>query len=360
MSQPPPTALLHDAGPDAPPPALSVVLVTPDRFETIRRTVGHLAAQAVRDRIEVVIVAPTLEAIGDAGPGELSGFRRAVCVAADGPIRCVERASVPGIRAASAPVVALVEDHAFPAPGWAEAILDAHRGPWAAVGPAMANANPRSSLSWASLMIAYGRWVDPDRGGEVDAVPGHNVTYKRDRLLELDDRLEGLVGREGTLHRELRDRGGRFYLEPRAGIAHLNPSRIVSTIVLRVQAGWLYGAMRARRAGWSPLKRLLYIAGAPLIPPVRYIRIRRELFDTPPRRALLARIRGGLAFGLILDGIGQAIGYAIGPGRTRERLSAFEIDRIRHLSRRDRRELAESEVPAPSPLARDPGREVFA
>lgn len=348
MSRSPASVPLHDAGPGAPPPELSVVLVTPNRFDTIRRTIRHLAAQGARDRLEIVIVAPSAEIAGEINPAELSGFRRVICVDAEGPIRAVERASVPGVRAASAPVVALVEDHAFPSPGWAEAIIEAHRGPWVAVGSAMANANPRGSLSWASFMMAYGRWFDPERAGVIDALPGHNITYKRERLLEYDDRLEELFGRESTLHEELKLGGGRLYLEPRAEIAHLNPSRIVSTVILRVQAGWLYGALRARRSGWSPLRRLAYIAGAPLIPLIRFRRLRRELFSGPSRRALLAKTWGGLAFGLLLDGIGQAIGYAIGPGRTRERLSAFEIDRIRHLSRGDQRGLASSPPPGPA------------
>ncbi len=56
---------------------------------------------------------------------------------------------------ASAPVVALVEDHAYPAPGWAEGIIDAHKNGWAAVGPVMANANPHGLMSWVNLLIEY-------------------------------------------------------------------------------------------------------------------------------------------------------------------------------------------------------------
>ena len=337
-------AVVRDNSTRDEPAEMSVVLVTPDRFETIRRTTRHLRNQAVADRIELIIVAPTTDAINDADPTELDRFRRVICLAADGPIRCVEKASVPGVLAASAPIIALIEDHAFPAPGWAEAILQAHREPWAAVGSAISNGNPTSSLSWASLMLAYGRWVDPEQGGEVNALPGHNITYKRERLMEFGDRLPEMFGRESTLHDEIQASGHRLYLEPKAEIAHLNPSLIGSTIVLRAQAGWLYGALRARREGWSPWKRLVYIAGFPLIPLIRFRRVRSDLFNNAKRGELLAKIWPGLAFALVLDGVGQAIGYAIGPGRTRERLSAFEINRIRHLSRHDQAELASSDL----------------
>jgi hypothetical protein len=39
-------------------PALSVVLITPDSFETIRRTITCLAAQTAHDRIELIVIAP--------------------------------------------------------------------------------------------------------------------------------------------------------------------------------------------------------------------------------------------------------------------------------------------------------------
>jgi hypothetical protein len=42
-------------------PALSVVIVTPDRYDTIRKTVRHLRAQSVKDRLEILIVAPSAE-----------------------------------------------------------------------------------------------------------------------------------------------------------------------------------------------------------------------------------------------------------------------------------------------------------
>ena len=39
-------------------PELSVILVTPESYAPLRPTVRHLHAQGVRDRLELVIVAP--------------------------------------------------------------------------------------------------------------------------------------------------------------------------------------------------------------------------------------------------------------------------------------------------------------
>ncbi len=40
-------------------PAMSVIVVTPDCYETVRKTVRHLKAQNVKGRLEIVFVAPS-------------------------------------------------------------------------------------------------------------------------------------------------------------------------------------------------------------------------------------------------------------------------------------------------------------
>jgi hypothetical protein len=47
---------------------------------------------------------------------------------------------------ARAPIVALAEDHAFPAPGWAEALIAAHRDPWAAIGAVIRHPNDPKNI----------------------------------------------------------------------------------------------------------------------------------------------------------------------------------------------------------------------
>jgi hypothetical protein len=38
-------------------PKMSVIILTPDCYETIRKTMGCLRAQTVRDQLEIIIVA---------------------------------------------------------------------------------------------------------------------------------------------------------------------------------------------------------------------------------------------------------------------------------------------------------------
>ena len=133
---------------------MSVVLVTPDRYDAISKTMEHLQAQTVPDQLEIVIVAPSAARLNfDAA--ELTTFGR-VRVVEVGEIKSTGRAIAAGVQEASAPVVTYAEEHSYPAPGWAEALIKAHRQSWAVVGATIANANPGNMISWASLFTDFG------------------------------------------------------------------------------------------------------------------------------------------------------------------------------------------------------------
>lgn len=321
-------------------PALSVVIVAADgSFEAIRKTVRHLGEQAIRDRIEVVIVLPTADAFAPED-GALEGFYDCQMVEV-GALPSIDRARAPGIRQARAPVVALVEDHAYPAPGWAEALLAAYEdGPWAAVGTVVANANPQTARSQATFLLSYGAWAEPVEGGEVEDLPGHNVSYRREALLALGPALEEKLEREGGLHEALRAQGHRFYLVPDARIYHVNPSLVSSMTELFFGMGRLYGAKRARENHWSPLQRAVYVGGAPLIPFVRFVRLRAERAEALEEQGDGGgRLVPAILLALAADAAGQAVGYATGPGRALPMLDRFEVDRMRHITRAERQAL---------------------
>lgn len=313
-------------------PEMSVVVLTPDRFETVRKTIRHLRAQKVRGRLEIVLVAPSAERLG-LDESELRDFWQYRVVEV-GSMDSTARARAAGVRAARAPVVALVEDHAFPAPGWAEALMAAHAKGWAAVGPVMSNANPRSVVSWVNLLIEYATWLEPVEGGVAEHLPGHNGSYKRALLLEYGERLEEMLDAESVLQWDLRARGHKLYLEPAARTFHQNFSTPLASLTLRFNGGRLFASARAR--GWPLWRRLLFTCGSPLIPFVRLSRIVRELRQPGRPRHLLPRVLPALLVGLLFDGAGELIGYAFGRGRSMAILSDMEFHRQRYLLESDR------------------------
>lgn len=304
-------------------PSLTVVLMTPDRFENLRTTVRHLVAQTVREQLELLIIAPSAATLA-LDHAAVAGVH-SVRVLETGSVLAGGAERARGIRAASAPVVVFAEDHCFPHPGWAAALLKAHEGPWAAVGPVFHNANPASSVSWADLLIAYGPWMAPGRGRTMSHLPGHNSSYKRAALAEIDSELDDLFNAESLLHWRLGSLGHRLWLEPSAQVAHTNFSRWKPYVRAQWHHAVVFGATRA--APWPPLKRAAFTLASPLIPFVRGSRLVRDSLAAGVPLSRLLYAAPAVIIGLALDGAGQMAGTAAGFGRSRSKLVCMEFKR---------------------------------
>jgi len=153
-------------------PQLSVIVITPGSFRAIRKAVEHVLAQDARDALELVIVAPSSAGLG-LQPALLEGLWGWQVVEV-GTIDNIGPAEAAGFRHARAPVVVYVEEHSYPAPGWARALIEAHAGPWAAVGPAVTNANPDRMVSWTTFFLDLGEWVAPGAPGSAATRARHS------------------------------------------------------------------------------------------------------------------------------------------------------------------------------------------
>jgi hypothetical protein len=121
---------------------------------------------------------------------------------------------------ARAPVVAFVEEHVQVGPGWARAIVQAHRGPWAAVCGELHPGDLGRPVAVRIELISRQRWSPPARRGEAQVLRWQNVSYKRDKIVRYGSRLPLLLQSEGALFRQLRADGERLYVEPDAKAIH--------------------------------------------------------------------------------------------------------------------------------------------
>jgi hypothetical protein len=308
---------------------MSIILITPDSYETIRRTVGALRRQTVRERLELVIVGPSTDRLAIV-ESDLEGFAGRQIVEI-GELTSSSVARAAGIRAAAAPVVAFAEDHSFPAPDWAEALLARHREPWAGVGPEIQNANPATTVSWANLLIDYGEFAAPAEFGERHHIPGHNSSYKREILLAYGKALSDRLESESPMQWDLQSKGYRFCVEPEARTFHLNYERFAPSCVMRFHVGRLFAANRAR--DWSLGRRAFYALASPLIPLVRLARIMQHIRRIHPRPGPL-QLLPVAALLLVVDGLGELVGYAMGSGRIMQAVSDEEFHRERFFRKR--------------------------
>lgn len=309
-------------------PALSIILATPDCYETIRKTIRHLRTQTVKHLLEIIIVAPSASSLHP-DESELGGFFGVKIVEASS-MDSIGSANTKGIRQATAPIVALAEDHAFPAPGWAEALIAAHQGPWAAVGPMILNPNdPKNVIAWADVLIGFGEYLAPRESGVVERLPGNNSSYKRDLLLDYGPQLETMMETETLLQKDLRQKGHQLYLESGAQVSHLNFERMRSFISIKYLSGRIFGAARAQ--GWSLLYRLFYACGTPLIPLVRYRRYQKHWKSLRKHQKLPWGTIPMAWCGLLISATGEMVGCCFGAGQTVAKRAKFEFDRTPHL-----------------------------
>lgn len=293
------------------------------------------------DRIEIVVVALAGAPVERAAITTL-GFRHVQVVAVDG--FDLGRAEEAAVHAATAPYVVLGQVHGHPRPGFVAALLAVTRTQrWTIVGPAMANANPESRVSWAAMCIHYGPWSVRKPRGAATSLPGHHSAYQRAALLALGDELYPRLDAGSSLQDALAARGGTLFFEPAAVLAIVNISRLGSFLADQFLQAAKFA--RRRRRGWSALRRLLYVAGAPLIPVVRLGRVVRTL----QREKRLAELAWGwptLVAGLSVSAAGECLGYAANVDVAPLRVDTA-LDRLRYVRAADRRrELDESTWPA--------------
>jgi len=305
-------------------PALAAIVVIPDTYETVRRTLRYLQAQTAARQIEVIFVLPSREQC-DLDGTELNCFHSWQVIEV-GTIKSIAHGFAAGIRNANAPVVALTEDHSFPDTNWAEVLIAAHEQPWAAVGPSIKNGNPDTMLSWADFYASYGEWSQPIPSGTVCHLPGHNSSYKRDILLAYGEQLDNLVQAESVLHRYLRARGHQLWLESGTCTSHLNFASWSSWIPAQYYTGRQFAATWAQAWFWS--RRLLFTIASPGIPWVRLWRIQKHI-RLAHGIGFFIRLLPTLLAGLLVNSLGQMVGYAAGVGSSIDKVTKYEFHRVK-------------------------------
>lgn len=230
-------------------------------------------------------------------------------------VQCAPGSTVPamrlaGVRAATAPLIALTEDFCAPAGGWAETLLNARERVNASVlgGPITRRAG--SAADWALTFAEYGRFFRREPEGEVADLPSINVAYDADRLRgALPPDAEGLF--EVQVHARLRARGDRFWHLPGALMFDENKRSLANAISAQYQHGRLFGSGRVQGQGLFP--RFARCALAPAVPAVLLSRIARGA----AAGGKTTEMWGALPALLLLLGAwsaGEAIGSLFGTG----------------------------------------------
>ena len=270
-----------------------------------------LRHQTMIDRMEILVVDSSAP-----GTPPLRGSDhpsvRTVKLSRDGTTMAEARAT--GVRAARAPLVGFLDEHSLALTGWAEALVEAHAGPWAGVGGEIYNLSAAVGFADPIYLMGHGQWVPPASRGEVDLLASHDTCYKRDVLLEYGDDLPGLLMAEPVLMWKLRADGYRLLLEPAVKSMH---GYTVNPLTLVAFYAWnrCLGFARAKVFEWPWWRRLMYALLFPLVPWWRGLRLFIYLVRRHPAR--LPTFMIGLPIILLAQysaAVGEAAGVLFGKG----------------------------------------------
>lgn len=210
-------------------PAISVVVITRDRPQWLRRCLASLAAQTLPAR-EVIVVDSSQGRDSEALAARFPNVRYLRFPAGR---RGMPAARNAGAERARGEVVAFLDDDCEASPRWLASLAAAYRDP-GVDGAGGKVIDPVATLGRVRRFLTSGEpWAEPDDGdprpAEVDFLQGGNMSFRRDVLLAaggFDPAYTGTNYREETdLCFRLRRQGCRLLYVPQAVVTHLRAPR---------------------------------------------------------------------------------------------------------------------------------------
>jgi hypothetical protein len=213
---------------------------------------------------------------------------------------------------AAGEIVAITEDHVHVAPDWAERLVAAHRQhPEAtAIGGSVENAATGGLIDWGSFLIVQAPVAAPIRSGRARRLSGAvNVAYKRAAIESMDDH-GGLGAMDGLHQKGLVQSGAVLLNDDSIRVRHDQSLGFRATTAGHFNAGRTMSSFKRTHLGLVDVVRIL---GAPFVPLARYA---RTVLLLAPRGygPLLIRCTPAILWLLYSQGVGQLVGYLLGPG----------------------------------------------
>ncbi|MCA1580237.1 MAG: glycosyltransferase [Acidobacteria bacterium] len=296
-------------GPPAPAgtPEISVVIPAVNSFSLLRRTLTALAEQPRPEALEIV-------AVDRLPPADSNALRRQFpkVRVLPGSGLTIPRMRAAGIRAARAPIIAILEDHMEVSRTWQDAMLRGHRAGAAAVWGSMTN-GCFSPVDWAAFFTEYSEHMTPVGEENAPGPPGNNVSYQRAAIDACGDAFFRGAW-ETFVPPAFARRGFAVRCAGGAEAVHTKPFSVSHFVSQRWHISRSYAGMRAKELSWP--RRIASAAASPLLVPLRAWRIVRSVArrrETLPRRALPRSLPWIVAF-LAVRAAGDAAGYLLGEG----------------------------------------------
>ena len=294
-------------------PALSVVIPSVNGYADLRDCLEALGREAADVALELLVV----ERVGESVRRHLASDFPTVRVIEVDPSVTIPAMRALAFDAASAPAVAVIEDHVIVPRGWARALLTALGNGDRVVAGAVENAATGTVLDWAAFLCEYSHCLPPLPAGQVDWLTGNNVVYPK-ALLE---RYRSVVqeGRwENHLHDTLRRDGVPLVCHPEIVVGHKKHYSFGEYLSQRYLYARSYAGARVAEAPAS--RRAAFGVAAFALPPLLFYRTVSRILSKGRHRDRLVRSLPLIAVFVGAWGLGEVVGYWKGPGDSLSRV----------------------------------------
>ncbi len=289
-------------------PQLSVVVPSVNGWNDLRGALDALKVAAREVPLEVIVP----ERCGDPVRVEISLRHPSVRI-----LPVPEDTSIPRMRAlafaaATAPMVAVIEDHVLVASDWASRIVALRALGHRVIGGRVENAATERAVDWAAFLCEYHTALTSRPAGPSEWLTGNNTAYDRGALVQSRDVIDA-GGWEDALHDAFRRDGVELWYDPSLVVRHRRTYRSAREYAVeRFTYSRAWAALRTAGAGRA--ERLWIGARAVLLPPVLLFRIVTRSWSDVSCRAPLIRGLAYLPLFVAAWAIGEMAGAWLGDG----------------------------------------------
>lgn len=218
-----------------------------------------------------------------------------------------------GIAEAGGRIIALIDPYSLVAPDWLEQLRIAHTSHGSVViGGAVDLYQEESQgiLAWAQYLNEYGMFMSPVIEGEIEILPGSNISYKREALF-LGEQPRYQDFWKTFVNTRVEEAGGRLWQSPGIKVGLLKPIGFWRFFFSRFSHGRCYAGMRC--ANSPNAERVARMLSAPLLPFLLQYRWGRRYWV---KRRYRGKFLATLPIQLLLFSwwsLGEFVGYMAGP-----------------------------------------------
>jgi hypothetical protein len=290
-------------------PQLSVVVPSVNGYSDLSVCLTALCGEQQDIRLEILVV----ERCGDDVRRQLERAFPGVHVLPVAPTVTIPEMRALAFRVASAPAVAVIEDHVIVPPGWARQLLTALGDGTRVVGGAVENLATTTVLDWAAFLCEYSHCLPPLPAGPAEWLTGNNVVYPLAMLRRHADVID--AGKwENHLHDALKRDGVELVCCPEIVVGHKKHYTFSEYLSQRYLYARSYAG--ARVAGSSLTTRAAFGMAALALPPLLFYRTIVRVLRKGRHRSLLVRSLPLICTFVVAWGWGEFVGYWRGPGNS--------------------------------------------